>query len=78
MVASTTLYVVVYIYYLKPSFWPHMIDFAPILHITNLRIRKDNQCALGSRLSLCCLLKIHDVVGVGNEIELFFFKLKDL
>lgn len=54
------------------TFWSHMIGFAPVLHITKLRIRKDKQCALGSRFSLCCLLKMLDVIEAGKGTDFLF------
>lgn len=49
-----------------------MLGLAPILHITNLRTKKDKQCALGSKFSLCCLLKTH-VIGSRKDGRIFFF-----
>lgn len=34
--------------------------------------RRDEQYALGSRLSHCCFLKMHDVLELGKGIDFFF------
>lgn len=75
MVISATLCVAICTYYLEAWFWLSMLDFISILHVANLRTRKDKQCALGSRFSLCCLLKMHIIrSGKGKRI---LFKLKN-
>lgn len=58
--------------YIKPSFWPRVIGLALILHTVNLRTRRDTQCTLGARCSLCCLLKMQGYRNrKGNWIFLF-------
>lgn len=40
VVTSATLYIAIYIYYLKPSFWLCMIDITSILCITKLEVKR--------------------------------------